>query len=304
MASTKGEKMHILKLIGRFALPALLSLSVEAAQTVQLNWVGCGITKKAFMSELSAAYEKATGVQIQISGGGATKGIRQVAANQVDMGGSCRNKLWDNGDEEMAKLDPVAWDALVVIVHPDNPVNDISIWQLREILLGKVTNWSALGGPDEPIELMIRRGRNSGVGHTIRELLFANPDMEFASDRRFPSSGPLEKALESSPYGIAVTGISSARKRDLKILNLEGKAPNYENIKSGAYLLYRPLYLVSNRGGEQIGEVRRFIRFAHSQQGRSIIRRNGVVPYLDALHLVREQRKQWDKMRELRDKKG
>ena len=49
------------------------------AEAVTLHWAGCGITRKAFMSELAAAYERRTGVTIEVGGGGATKGIRDTA---------------------------------------------------------------------------------------------------------------------------------------------------------------------------------------------------------------------------------
>ena len=99
---------------------------------------------------------------------------------------------------------------------------------------------------------------------------------------------------------IGVTGISSARKRDVKILRLEEKDPSYDNIMSGEYLLYRPLYIVSNVTNPNYPEVRRFVDFANSREGRDIIRANGVVPYLEATHLIRKQLQQWKKADRLR----
>ena len=61
----------------------------EAAQQADagnFRWVGCGITKKAFMSGLATAYEEETGIKIDIQGGGATKGIREVSRLGADMG--------------------------------------------------------------------------------------------------------------------------------------------------------------------------------------------------------------------------
>ena len=90
-----------------------------------------------------------------------------------------------------------------------------------------------------------------------------------------------------------MTGISSARKRDFKILKLDGKAPSSDNIKWGKYLLYRPLYVVTNRQNENHREVKSFLNFAHSREGREIMRKNGVVPYLEAVWLSSKLRKQW-----------
>jgi len=260
-----------------------------AAEPITLKWVGCGISKKAFMKELAVAYEKKTGVIIDIQGGGATRGIRDVAANNADMGGTCRHKIGSAAEESRAVLEPVAWDALVVIVHPDNPVDNISFDQLRGVYLGKITNWKELGGNNAPIRLMARKGKISGVGRAMRKLVFANYNQEFKATEFVKSSGPLEKAVVADVNAIGVTGISSARKRKVKNLKLDGKEPSYENIRKGEYGLYRPLYLAMNRGGKLYKEVDKFIKYAHSREGREIIRANGTVPYLDALKLVLKQ---------------
>ncbi|MCM8857578.1 MAG: substrate-binding domain-containing protein [Candidatus Thiodiazotropha sp.] len=274
-----------------------ISLSVDA---IALKWAGCGITKKAFMAELATAYEKQSGIKIELEGGGATKGIQQVISRRADLGGSCRFRVSeDNASRSRIVFNPVAWDALAVVTHKSNPVKSISIEQLREIYTGKITNWSMLGGPDLPLELLIRQGKISGVGHAIRQLLFGNKDMSFAGSELYTSSGPLEKAVEVNPNALAITGISSARKRDFKILDLVGKATSFENIKKGYYLLYRPLYLISNRDSENYPEVRKFLSFAHSREGREIIRNNVVVPYLEAVWLSSKLQKQWDDSRKI-----
>jgi len=258
-----------------------------------LYWAGCGITKKAFMSELAKAYRKETGINIVLNGGGATKGIRQVAAGTIDIGGACRVTLENHPLETLAHQVPVAWDALVVIVNKRNPVNNITLPQLQRIYLGKIKNWQELGGNDAPIDLYVRKSKISGVGRALRELVFANFDQKFIGAKYFkPSSGPLEKGIVKNLNGIGTTGISSARKRDVKILKLEGITPDYNSIKSGSYLLYRPLYLVRKSGNEN-PMVNDFIKFALSKRGKQIIRSAGTVPYSDAMVLVMKQLEQY-----------
>ncbi|MGD8514695.1 MAG: phosphate ABC transporter substrate-binding protein [Granulosicoccaceae bacterium] len=268
-------------------LLAAMSASLYAETT--LKWVGCGITKKAFMTELALAYEVETGVKIDIQGGGATRGIRDVVKGDADIGGACRHTIAGHNEELGAILEPVAWDALVVITHPDNPVEDISFEQVRGLYLGKIKNWKELGGNDAPIRLLARKGKNSGVGRTIRKLVFADFDQEFKASEFMKSSGPVEKGVEKDINAIGITGISSARKRNVKQLKLDGKEPSYDNIRLGEYGLYRPLYLVINREGKKRKEIADFLKFAHSADGKQVIRDNGTVPYLDALRLVMKQ---------------
>ena len=270
----------------------LLSMIVPRAiadQQGALRWVGCGISKKAYMVALAEAYEKKTGVKIDLQGGGATRGIREVAASTADIGGSCRRRIFRAEEEHGVTQVPVAWDALVVIVNKNNPVQNISLDDLRRVYLGQVTNWSELGGHDAPIQLFARKGKISGVGRTTRKLLFSDYDQEFVASQIFDSTGPLEKAIIDEPNAIAISGISSARKRDVKILELDGKYPSYENVQSGNYLLYRPLYLVYNEASPNAEQIKDFIQFADSEEGRNVIRKNGTVPYLEGLNLMKNK---------------
>jgi phosphate transport system substrate-binding protein len=266
--------------------------AVFAQETVSLRWVGCGISKKSYMTALAKSYEAKTGVHIDLQGGGATRGIRDVAAHDADIGGSCRRRMRANEEEKGVTMVPIAWDALVVIVNKDNPVSDISMDNLRDVYLGKITNWKQLGGPDQPIKLLAREGKFSGVGRTARKLLFGNYDQEFAASELFPSTGPLEQQIEVDANAIGLTGVSSARKRNVKILDLNEKSPSYDNVKTGHYLLYRPLYLAYRDDSPNAEIIKDFLKYADTPEGRDVIRSNGTVPYLEGLNLVKTKLKE------------
>ena len=260
-----------------------------------LVWGGCGITKKAFMTELAKAYEAKTGVHIKLQGGGATKGIRGVNNGTINIGGACRASMEFNKEERYVKQVPVAWDAIVFVVHKNNPVDNITIKQVREIYDGKLTNWSQLGGTDAPIELYVRASKISGVGQTLRELVFHDTEKEFTSNARIvKSSGPAEKAVENTVMAMTATGVSSAKRRNVKILKVEGHEPSYDKIKQGKYMLYRPIYLVTKLNVKN-PLVKDFIKYATSEEGMIVIRKAGTVPYKDALHLLSKHFRQYEK---------
>jgi len=285
--------MNTFALNTRFFCIALISLGmllpalpIAAADNV-IRWGGCGITKKAFMAELALAYEKKTKIKVELSGGGATKGIRDAVELRIDLGGSCRMTLPETNSMELhATLHPVAWDALAVIVHKANPVKNLTTEQIKDIYTGKITNWKQVGGRNALINLYIRKGTISGVGYAIRQYVFQDSGKEFITDPRFvvKSSGPLEKAVEKDQYAMGITGVSSARKRNVKIIGFDGKIPTFENVKTGRYGLYRPLYLVT--GPSPSKKVMDFIYFATSEEGSEVIRANGTVPYGDAISLM------------------
>src|SRR4030067_3685887 len=108
-------------LIIPFIMLLSLSSANAAAESKKITWAGCGISKNAFMAEMVAAHKKKTGVEIELKGGGATRGIRDVATGEASIGGTCRHVL-DNPErlttvpeERRVQLAPVAWDALAVI---------------------------------------------------------------------------------------------------------------------------------------------------------------------------------------------
>ena len=276
-------------------LPVLLavlapaSAQEEKAPKADLTWVGCGITKKAFMASLAEAWQKKTGQTVALQGGGATRGIRDVSAGKADMGGTCRHKI-DVPEEKNAKLHPVGWDAICVIANPKNPVTDISFKQLKQVLEGKITSWKQLGGPDQPILVYTRQGSISGVGLMSRELIFWNPKMEFkGSTKSFKSSGPLEKAVEKESYAIGLTGISSAKKRKVSVLKVNGRAPTVANIVSGKYPIVRPLYLATHVKPND--KTKSFVAWAKTE-GQQHIEREGTVT-------LKQGRKLWAKYQKL-----
>ena len=287
--------MKIAAPLGRLAATIITTLgltlfSLNAGATT-ISWTGCGISKLGFMQDVAAAYEKKSGVKIELEGGGATKGIRKVALGESHLGGSCRmplvleaadGSLQIDSQEQQVKMIPVGWDALVAITHKENKmVSGISREQLKQVLTGKITRWSQLGAEsDQPINLYVRTGKISGVGLTLRQQLFNNTDQEFSKKATYlPSSGKIEKAMEKDPYGLAVSGISSSRHRELNLLKLEDVEPTMANLKSGQYMLYRILFLVTPPDYRERPELQKFVDFTLSSEGQKVIKEAGTLPY-------------------------
>lgn len=124
----------------------------------------------------------------------------------------------------------------------------------------------------------------SGVGYAIRQYLFQDENVEFEAEHMVASSGPLEKAVETDPLATGITGVSSAHKRNVNMLALDGTYPSYENVRAGNYGLYRLMYLVTPPSPSP--KVKAFVEFATSEDGRKVLRANGTVPYRDGLNLM------------------
>ena len=251
-----------------------------------ITWRGCGISKKAFMAHAAEVYEQRTGVRVELSGGGAALGIQAAGEGAADFGGTCRRCLTDGPEGELELvLTQVAWDALAVVVHPSNPVDGLTRDQLVRVLRGEVTNWSELGGEDRPLLVVARKGKSSGVGYMVRVQMLGDPDFDFGKRTlRLESSGPVEKLVEKSAGAIAITGVSSARLRELKLLELDGGAPTAEDIATGTYPYYRPLYLA--HAPELDPEQARFRSWILGEEGQAAVAEEGTVTLAQGVALT------------------
>ncbi|MBI4686927.1 MAG: substrate-binding domain-containing protein [Nitrospirae bacterium] len=260
-------------------LPLLVLMSfinVPEAYSEHVVGSGCSVSNVGYLTELAKDYERLTGVNMLVRGGGSAAGIEDLRSGSVDFAAACRHRL--DTDPEDIKFIQVAWDALVFIVHKSNPVSDVSLDDIRAIYAGKIAGWKQLKGSDAPIKLFISRARKglSGVENSTREMVLKGHEPVETSNTIFlASTGIVEQMVEKTAEGFATTGFLSARKRDVKMLNVNGIYPTRENISSGKYLLKRPLFLLAPQNPKP--EVKKFIEFALSKKGQELISSYGAM---------------------------
>ena len=287
LLATRRPRLR-LSLLAAAALGFAFTLGGSAASetATTIKWKGCGITKKAFLKACAKAYTEETGTEIKVSGGGATKGIAAAGDGSADFGGTCRASI-PGSDEEKLELEMsvVAWDALVPITFPDNPVQSLTTEQVKAILRGEITTWEQVGGSGGKIDVLVRDGKSSGVGHMVRRMIFQNDDAEFGDHvTRYKSSGPLEQQVEANPNAFGITGVSSARLRKVKILGVDGVEASPENIATGEYPYFRPLFLAYQP--DLSDKERDFLAYILSPAGQAIVHEQGTVNLLDGWRLV------------------
>jgi phosphate transport system substrate-binding protein len=113
-----------------------------------------------------------------------------------------------------------------------------------------------------------------------------DPDADYGKAVvRLNSSGPVEKFVEKTPGAIAISGISSAKRRRLKLLEIDGQAPTVGAISSGAYPYYRPLYIAFKPGGSDRADD--FVTWLLSEKGQTIIAEQGTVTLAEGTLLAK-----------------
>lgn len=241
---------------------------------------GCSISNKAYLPATAQEYERRTGIKVLVRGGGSVVGIEDLRSGRVDFAASCKGKT--TADPDDIEFIQVAWDALVFIVHKSNTVSDISIDDVRSIYEGKITNWKELKGKDMPIRVfrsMPGKGL-SGIEQSTKRMIFQGKEPHGGPNTlSLASSGIVEQMVEKTPEGFAITGFSSAHKRDVKMLRLNGIYPDKANIISGKYPMKRPLFILIPKKPKP--EVKKFVDFVLSKEGQQFISSQGVVSLSD-----------------------
>lgn len=219
------------------------------------------------------------GVKITVSGGGSGNGIKALVDGTTDIADSSRFIK----DEEVARAVSkgrypvpfcVAYDSIVPIVHPSNPVKGLTLAQLKDIYTGKVTNWKALGGPDKGI-VVVGRETSSGTYETWEEKVMKKERVTPAA-QVVASSGALFQTVAGNKYAIGYDGIGYVKK-GVKALTVNGVQATAQTTISGRYPISRPLFMFTNGWPE--GDVLDFINFVQNpKKGQPLVTKAGFVP--------------------------
>ncbi len=267
----------------------LIVFAAPAAQAADLKWVGCDGWVPGLAKDLADAYTEQSGLAVDLQGGNSTQGIREVAAGRAEVGCGTRHKVPDP-EERGAKLIAVGWDSLVVIAHPSNPITRISKTDLRAVLEGKITRWNALGGPDLPIDVVVRKDPTSGVGLLLRSIILSDPNYvyseKFASKK---SSKAVEAEVEKNPGALAVTLGGRVAGRQVKALGLGAVASSYDSIAAGEYPLVIPMYVVvPKRAADSVMDL---VKLVKGSVGQQIIKSKGLITMKDGKELFARYQK-------------
>jgi phosphate transport system substrate-binding protein len=167
----------------------------------------------------------------------------------------------------------IGYDAVHIFVHPDNPVSSLTKQQLKAIYTGRLTNWYEVGGPDASVVCITQIW-----GEKRAQMIEFQEDVmdrvPYRNDRKeVDRQSDQVAALLVEPYRITAVSSASARS-GIKAVAIEGFLPEPDHVRSGAYLLSRPLLLVSQ--APPTSEVKQFIDFMVTPQGQEIVARTFV----------------------------
>ncbi|MDH7593639.1 MAG: phosphate ABC transporter substrate-binding protein [Methanomicrobiales archaeon] len=224
------------------------------------------------------AFEKRhINADIQISGGGSSVGVKAVGEGTADIGISSRDlKSEENAIYPDLVKHEIAIDAIVIIVHPSNPVEALSLDQVRGIFNGTFTNWKDLGGKDGTI-VVVGRDSASGTREYFFEAVMKKENFTTRQEE-FNSNGGIQQKVMQTPGAIGYVGLAyTANVKALKIQVKEDRIePTMDNLLQKKYPISRPLFMLTK--GEPRGLAKDYLEFILSPECQGIVAEAGFVP--------------------------
>jgi phosphate transport system substrate-binding protein len=229
-------------------------------------------------------------MRLSVTGGGSGTGIAALINGTVDIANASRQikeeeraSALANGSEPVEFV--IARDAIVVIVHLDNPVDHLTLEQISDIYSGKINNWREVGGEDRPI-VRLSRETNSGthiyfLEEVIRLGEMGNTTLFSRDTLLLPSSEGIGAEIRQNPNAIGYDGLGYVTE-EMKVIGVAstpGEAyvyPSQETVNSGEYPIARDLYMYTN--GQPQGVIADYLAWILSPAAQIIVSELGFVP--------------------------
>ncbi len=261
--------------VGAVATPAPVTLSI--AGSTEMHPV---------LHELTVAYgQRHPNVLFTLRGGGSTLGERWVAEGRIHLAASTLEPDDPPQADGLVRV-PIALDGLAVIVHRSNPVEGLTLLQLRSLYSGRILDWQEVGGAPGEV-LLISREDGSGARRLFEERIMGEESVALTAVV-MPTSQDVVAYVEDHPLAVGYVsrayvlraldaapasgeGMSGEDAPPVKVLSVEGVLPDRESIAVQRYPLTWALYLVRRTRGD--GLPQSFIDFVLSPPGQEIVAR-------------------------------
>ena len=225
------------------------------------------------LSESYMAANKDVTVNYNPTGSGA--GITAVQEGTCDIGLSSR-ALKDEEKAAGLKETVLAYDGIAIIVHPDNPVSDLSIEQIAKLYTGEITNWKDVGGSDAEV-VLIGREAASGTRDGFESITGTKDACKL--DQELTSTGGVIEAVAGNANAIGYASLSAVEGKDtVKAVTVGGVACTEETVLDGSYAIQRPFVLVTKTDASLSTAAQAFFDYTTSTAANDLIKAAGAVP--------------------------
>ncbi len=266
-----------------FAIAVSLIVSQSCTKSASDKVVVKGSTTVLPIAQkASEAFYKSNRISISISGTGSGDGIKSLIDGSCDIANSSREM--SAKEKEMAaqkgeqiKEIAIAYDMIVPIVHPSNPVKNLTLEQLKAIYDGSIKNWKQLGGKDETI-VVISRDSSSGTYEVWESKVMKKTEVRKDALLQ-ASNGTIVSTVSQNTKAIGYVGYGYLSD-SVKTVFVNNVEPTIPNGKSGTYPIARKLYMYVNENKLKAA-ARSYIDFVLSREGQELVKAAGFIPVID-----------------------
>lgn len=188
---------------------------------------------------------------------------------------------------------PLALDAVVFLVHEENPVADLSADELRALLSGRIANWGGVGGRYGPVRLVVRP--DGAPEEALLRRRLGSPAVASgaagAAVRLAMRRAEVARLVGADPgaigYGTYVYERFVRAGESVRLLAVDGVPPEPETIRAGRYPYAEPVFLVTREGTHPDSSAGLLRRWLLSGGGQDAVLESGFVPLPEYLWLDR-----------------
>jgi phosphate transport system substrate-binding protein len=261
----------------RVALPIAVSLSLlaackgeEAAKPAAveaLTYDGATTISSRILPDALPLFQQKTGIRFaRIGTSGAGKGLKAALAGEVSVAGVTRSL----SEEELAKkpyYQIFGYDALGLFVNEANAVRGLTKAQVKAMYTGQIKNWKEVGGKDLPVVVCTER-LDSGRATLDAVRTMALDGAAYGPTKELEDPSDCLKLMVGDPAVVTAATVAYAIP-GARPIALDGVEPVPANVRSGAYLLSRPMLLVAR--SVPSGALKQFFDFMLSPDGQAIV---------------------------------
>ena len=179
---------------------------------------------------------------------------------------------------------PIGREAFVFFVNPKNPIDGLTLEQIRGVYSGRITRWTELGVRGLGKILPFQRSEGSGSQTALERFVMGDTPLMPAKTEEIMTAmdGIVEQvsSYKNHPnaigYSFRFYCTALMRGFDVKLLEIEGVAPTVENIENGSYPLASYFYAVTRSDADE--NTLRLLDWILSPQGQELVEKSGYTP--------------------------
>jgi phosphate transport system substrate-binding protein len=271
-----------MKSILRALFTAAIALPLCAAKPVTIKGSDTMVIMNARLAESFMA--KSPGTTIQVTGGGSGVGLAALINGTTDIAASSRPIRTSEVDKLKERFattgysHPIARDGLSIYLSTANPVKELSLAQIRDIYIGKITNWKQIGGKDATVILYSRENSSGTYGYFKDHVLLGKDFSPRA--QTLQGTAAVVNAVANDPNGIGYGGAAYAKGIKFAAVKKDERSPailpSLDTVRSGQYPISRDLYLYTRAKPSK--EIKAFLDWATGAEGQAIVAKVGYFP--------------------------